>query len=245
MQFKGYWRTKSPERFLAEVDNLKERYKIDVIKIWDDNFLAMKSEKISEVTSGLNKMKLKFLCHSRPEHMSEGKIKTLAQNGCIQIGVGVESGNPEYRKQMLNRQMSNETIVSAFKNCRKHNITASAYCMIGMPDESREDILMTARLLREAQPHVIVHAIFTPYEGNSLYNYAKEKDYIDENIDHEDYMRCFMHMPSISAKEIESLYRTFYYYCRLDDSYYPLIQKGESDPKILESLVSLLENNDS
>lgn len=211
------------------------------MKFWDDDFLAMDIERLTAVTKGLKKMDLKFLCHSRPEHMNEEKVKVLAENGCIQIGIGVESGNPEYRRRILNRGMSNAKIIEAFRNCRKHNIISSAYCMIGMPDETWDDILSTAKLLREANPHVIVHAIFSPYEGNRLYQYAKEKGYIDKGIDYENTIRCYLNMPSITQQEVEKLFKAFILYSRLDDSYYSLIKQGEQDENTFLRLKAMLE----
>jgi anaerobic magnesium-protoporphyrin IX monomethyl ester cyclase len=239
---KGYWRLKTVKRFLEEVDYLQKKHNLNAIKIWDDDFLAMGMDTVQEVTQGIYKMGLKFLCHSRPEHMNNDKMKILGENGCIQIGVGVECGSPTYREKMLGRKMQDSTVINAFANCRKHGIIASAFCMIGMPDETREDILMTARLLREANPHVIVSAIFTPYEGNSLYEYAKKRGYIDDNIDYEDFWSCFLNMPSIPKEDVENMYRVFRFYCRLDDSFYPKIELAEKDDSLLCELVAELKN---
>ena len=236
----GYWRLKSVDRFLSEIKYLKERHSIQVFKIWDDDFLAMRYDTLKDVGEGLKNMDLKFLCHSRPEHMKEDKISLVAQNNCIQMGVGVECGSLEYRKKYLGRGMPNDVIVGAFNNCRKHKVIATAYCMIGMPNETREDIMLTANLLRDANPHVIVHAIFQPYPGNSLYRVANDSGYIDKDIDWEDYSRCYLNMPSISREEVEKLYRTFLLYCRFPDSMYPTIKKAEEDDKLLEELVDEL-----
>lgn len=240
-QFSGFWRVKSVERMLKEVLYLKRKYKLEAIKFWDDDFLAMDMEKLKAVTAGVRKMRLKFLCHSRPEHMSEEKVKVLAENGCVQVGVGVESGNQEYRRSVLNRKMTDGRIIEAFENCRKYNIISSAYCMIGMPDETREDILATAKLLRKANPHVIVHAIYAPYEGNCLYQYAEKRGYLKGAINYENTAECYLDMPSVSRQEVERLFRTFIFYSRMDDSYYPLIAQAEQDERIFKRLKGLLE----
>ncbi|HAH21825.1 MAG TPA: hypothetical protein DCL49_13115 [Candidatus Omnitrophica bacterium] len=241
-QFSGFWRVKSVARMLKEIRYLNCKYKLEAIKFWDDDFLAMDMEKLKAVTAGVRKMGLKFLCHSRPEHMSLEKVKVLADNGCIQVGVGVESGNPEYRRNVLNRRMTDERIIEAFRNCRKYNIISSAYCMIGMPDETRKDILATARLLREANPHVIVHAIYAPYEGNRLYQYAKSRGYLNGAINYENTAECYLEMPSIPRQEVEKLFRTFIFYSRLEDSYYPLIAQAEQDENIFRRLKVALED---
>ncbi|MDO8748024.1 MAG: radical SAM protein [Candidatus Omnitrophota bacterium] len=239
-QSRGFWRIKSVDRILKEINFLKNKYDLEAVKFWDDDFLAVDIKKIERVTKGIKMMGLKFLCQSRPEHAAEEKIRIIAENGCIQIGIGVESGSQEYRIKKLNRKMTNERIIDAFKSCRKHSISSTAFCMIGMPDETRADILETAKLLRVANPDVINHAIFTPYQGNSLYQYAKEKNYITEDVNYEDYTKCFLNMPLLSAKEVEGLFKTFILYCRLDDSYYELIRKAEVDNEVFRKLKALI-----
>ena len=243
---RGYWRLKSPERFLSEVEYLADRHKVEAVKIWDDDFLAMRESHLIAVSEGMKNLGLKFLCHSRPEHMSEEKIKIVAENGCLQIGVGVEAGNPEYRAKYLGRKMENQTVIDAFQNCKKHGVVGSAYCMIGMPDESREDILMTARLLREAEPSVVVHAIFTPYPGNSLADLAAEKGYINKNeLDLSQMFKCQLTMPSISQLGVEQLYRTFVLYCNFPDSEYERIRLAETDDQMFLELMEEFRVNES
>ena len=172
--------------------------------------------------------------------MSEEKVRIIAENGCIQIGVGVESGNREYREKVLGRRMSDAAIIDAFRNCRKYNIISTAFCMLGMPDETRDDILSSARLLRRADPSVICHAIYAPYRGNRLYDYAEERGYLNTPVDYENTVRCYLDMPSIPAEEVERLFKTFILYSRLDDAFYPLIRQAEEDDGLFQKLMDTM-----
>ena len=57
-------------------------------------------------------------------------------------------------------------------------------------------------------------------------------------MNYEDYTKCFLNMPLLSAKEVEGLFKTFILYCRLDDSYYELIRKAEVDNEVFQELKS-------
>ncbi len=59
-------------------------------------------------------IKLPFWCQTRPETVTEERVKMLKDLGMHSIGVGLESGSPEVR-EILNRKMSNEQIINAFK----------------------------------------------------------------------------------------------------------------------------------
>ncbi len=46
--------------------------------------------------------------------------------------------------------------------------------MVGYPSETREDFLMTKRLIRKIHPDIVAISITTPMLGTDLYDFAKE-----------------------------------------------------------------------
>jgi len=124
---------------------------------------------------------LPFWCQTRPETITEEKIKLVEGAGAQSISVGVESGSPEMRK-LLNRPMSNKLIINAFEILNKTNLRVCANNIIGIPDETREHIFETIGLNRKLNRKLgkirsMVH-IFTPYKGTKFYNLCIQKGYI-------------------------------------------------------------------
>ena len=228
-RFRGehkYYRIKNISKVLDEVNSLVHEYKLEAIKIWDDDLFAIPLDKFRELCKGLRSIGIKFLSHARPENVTLEKAKIVAEAECIQVGIGVESGNELYRRKYLKRFMKNETLIKAFDILKNYNIVRSAYCMIGMPDETRNNIFDTIRLFRRIKPEVVVQAIFVPYKGNSLYNYAEQKGYLAHLSQPYDYSYMFspyLRMPTISDNELMGLNKTFNLYIKLPKIMYPFI----------------------
>jgi len=58
-------------------------------------------------------LRIPFWFNTRPETMTEEKVRMLEEIGCFRVGIGLEHGNPEFRERMLNRKVSNERIIEA------------------------------------------------------------------------------------------------------------------------------------
>jgi radical SAM superfamily enzyme YgiQ (UPF0313 family) len=48
--------------------------------------------------------------------------------------------------------------------------------MMGLPTETREEVMETVRLMKEIDPDYYSPAFFTPHPGTELYDYAVEHD---------------------------------------------------------------------
>ena len=94
------------------------------------------------------KVGLPFFCQSRLDTLTEEKTKLLAEMGCKTIAVGLEHGSEKIRRELLNKSLSNDQIISAFKELAKYDISPAINNMIGLPDETREDVFETIRLNR-------------------------------------------------------------------------------------------------
>jgi radical SAM superfamily enzyme YgiQ (UPF0313 family) len=53
--------------------------------------------------------------------------------------------------------------------------------MLGIPNESKEDLKKTYQLIKEIKPEIHSPTYFTPVPGSLLYNYCKEKNLIKIN----------------------------------------------------------------
>ena len=59
---------------------------------------------------------------TRAEVVTEEKLRLLRDAGCLNISIGIESGNEHLRKEILRRGMTQEQITEAFKLCKKTGI---------------------------------------------------------------------------------------------------------------------------
>lgn len=55
--------------------------------------------------------------------------------------------------------------------------------MMGLPDETLEDIQMTVDFIHEIKPLRAILSVFTPYPGDHLYEVCKSRGLIDDRPD--------------------------------------------------------------
>jgi radical SAM superfamily enzyme YgiQ (UPF0313 family) len=157
-----------------------------------------------------DRIRLPFHVMIRPEMAQKGKLTLLKEAGCKLVRIGVESGNEEFRRTVLNRHVSNRDIIEAFEEADKLGLKTSAFNMVGLPGETPGLIRETIALNKRIRPNHIDVSVFYPFPGTELYKVCQERGYLTG----EERTSCFanksvLQMPSISTKEIASYYRMF------------------------------------
>ncbi len=66
--------------------------------------------------------------------------------------------------------------IQAAAVCRKYGITIWANYMLGLPTETKEEIMDTVSMLKEIDPDYYSPAFYTPHPGSDLYDYCEEHD---------------------------------------------------------------------
>ncbi|MFA6317110.1 MAG: radical SAM protein [Elusimicrobiota bacterium] len=180
---KGRVRSRSLDQFIREAAGLKERYGLHLMSFFDENFLGYpRLEELCEKWKA--SVDLPFMMQTRVETIEPKKLQILKRMGCITISVGIESGDEGFRRKMLNRRYSNETVVRAFRWLREAGIRTTANNIIGFPHENEEQIKRTVALNRECRPDSVKVAYFAPYIGSALHALCLKEGLIkDELID--------------------------------------------------------------
>ena len=165
---KKYVRYSSPERAIAEIEDVVKNWKFDTYIIDDDVFTVNKKWLLDWTVKYPNKLKyLKYECNTRFECIDEEILRALKDTGCSLIKFGLESGSEQIRKG-LNRNITNEKIQDVFALVKKHGIQAHTFNIIGFPNETRRDLWKTIRLNQKIKPDRCQVSIFYPYPGTKL-----------------------------------------------------------------------------
>lgn len=224
----SYFRKKTIERVIDEIRFYRDTYGLNYVYFTAETFLSMNEEDFEKFISLYKEIKLPFWCQTRPETISENRIKALEEICCNRISVGLESGNEVVRKRVLNRVMSNEEILKAFEILARSTISVSVNNIIGIPDETREQVFDTINLNRSIKSDSLTVSIFTPYKGSALWRYCINKGYISKDDFSADSVKAsILTMPSLSKDEIRGLLRTFSLYVKFYKSDYELIKRAE------------------
>ncbi len=226
-RYRGYgkWhRMKDVDLIDRDISTYISLYDPEYFFIISETFLAVASSYFDRFVKMYGRYRIPFWMNTRPETIKDEYIGILKEIGLERMSIGVECGNEKYRKEVLNRNYSNESLENVFNICRKHDIKVSANVMIGLPDETREMIFDSIRLIKDLKPVSLGLCIFQPYKGTRLYEYAARKGYVDRSrIVSNSIYEPVMTDSRISPKELKKLLFTFNLYARLDESKWPLI----------------------
>ncbi|NPV58884.1 MAG: B12-binding domain-containing radical SAM protein [Actinobacteria bacterium] len=146
---------------------------------FDDDILTLDREWFRELVERYREeVDLPFICNSRVNVLDEETVALFARAGCSVICMGIESGNEEMRRKVLNRHMSNRDIVRAFRLCRSYGIKTVSTNMTALPDEDLSSLLDTIKINAMARPHCMQVSTYHPYPNTRLYSYCEEKGYL-------------------------------------------------------------------
>lgn len=124
------------------------------------------------------KYKIKFNVLCRVDLFDEEICKNLEEAGVRIIKFGVESGSPRIRKQILNRNITDEAIINAFRICDKYKAETWAFNMIGLPTETKEDLYKTFELNAILKPDNFWLSIYYPINKTALYDFCAKNNLI-------------------------------------------------------------------
>ena len=92
----------------------------------------------------------------------------MKRAGCVEIGVGVESGSQKIL-DIVDKKETVEQNAAFVVLCKQVGITANVFIMIGLPGEDYETVEETRRWMERVRPHKFGFNIFMPYAGTPVY----------------------------------------------------------------------------
>ena len=225
-----FYRVFSLKKIQEDLNYYVERYNPGYIYFTADTFLSISRKELDEFCDIYKKFKIPFFIQSRPETLSDYKIKKLKEVGLARYAVGIEHGNEKYRANMLKRLYTNENLLKSLKILSDNKISFSVNAIIGFPDETYDLAMDTVELCRQIEGWDDCKAsIFQPYYGAPLRSYCVKKGYIPKDLICPDNTEeSLMDMPMFSKAEISGLYRTFIFYLRLPKDRWSEIKIAES-----------------
>lgn len=225
-----FLRKKNIDRLMEEIKYFVKEYNPELIYVIDDTFLARSDEELEAFVEKYKEFRIPFWMNTRPETITQKKVDLLKEMNCYRMSIGVECGNEQFRRDKLKRFGTNQDILRSMEILSKSGIAFSVNNIIGFPDETRELIFETIELNRQFSGYdSLTVSIFTPYHGSKLREEAIQKGYLDrEIITTHTTSSSLLNMPQLSAKEIDSLMRTFTMYVGFPKKWWPYIRQAEN-----------------
>ena len=173
----------TPKYVVNEIKEIIDTYHAKEIHIWDDLFIANKKrlKKISELirSEGINDM-VAFGCTCRANLMDHEICKILKSMNVGSISFGIESGSDKILKYLKNNTVTVEQNKFAIDIAKKYGFIVGGSFMIGSPCETKEDMKMSLKFLKQNKIDVGRVCVTTPFPDTEIWNYAKEKGLVDD-----------------------------------------------------------------
>ena len=179
--------------------------------IIDDTFTASRN-RVIEICNEIirHNLKIQFRANARVDLIDEELLIALRRSGCCRLYYGVESGVQRLLDK-LHKGITLSMINNVFKTTQNEGIETCAYVMIGLPDETYNEIIQTISFTQSLNADQIQLNVFEAYPGTKIY-----ESLLSEGVIRHDYWQSFSRNPSnqfqlkefrtgIALNEIESL----------------------------------------
>lgn len=171
----GKYRTFPAKKVVDEMEESISKYRAKEIYFDDDDFTIDKQHILSICEEILTRnLKVKWSCMGDAINVAEKVLKTMAESGCVGIKFGIESGSEKILKN-VGKPIDFKKVKEIIKSCRKYRIKTQASFIIGLLEETVEDIKKTIRFANSLDVDSIQISIATPFPGTEFFKTAKEK----------------------------------------------------------------------
>ena len=195
------YRLRSPENVINEMLYLKGRYRYRSVTFWDDTFTFNKKwvnefcdryEKTEIGASITACSRADIICNNEP------MVKRMAEAGVGLLIIGMESGSQRIL-DLIKKGTTVEQNIEAARICKKYGIQVFATYMYGLPTETREESLATAKMIDKIRPEFPSPFWFTPIRGTDIYDFCESNDLILDETKERTIARTGVFKPSIKG----------------------------------------------
>lgn len=163
---------RSPSMMKAELDYLKERYKIEAVLLKDEVCIHPNSKISTGLCEVLGESGLMWRGQTTTR-ANYDQLRIARESGCQELAVGIETVDDGVMKRMDKGWQSQKQIREFIDNCRKVGIKIKVCLIFGLPGEPCNIVEKTLHFLEETKPEFVSLSGFCPLPGSPVYRDPK------------------------------------------------------------------------
>jgi O-antigen biosynthesis protein len=173
----------SAARIVSDIEHLIEHYGAKGVYFREDNF-TLDRKRVVEFCKLLmdRHIDIRWACESRVDSLDNELLELMHKAGARGFYFGIESGSQRILDE-LHKGISVDQIRTCFRLCNEIGFNTAASVIVGLPQETDEDIAATDSLLSEIKPTVTWHNVFVGIPSSKLYRHVIDRklyEFIDD-----------------------------------------------------------------
>jgi radical SAM superfamily enzyme YgiQ (UPF0313 family) len=181
--FKGkgdFLRKRSIPNVIEEFKQNLAKYDVKFVSVHDDNFTTDPHwvEEFCEVYR--REVNLPWYCFGYPTTIKPRLVSAMKAANCATIFMGVDSGDPDIRRNYMERPMPDELIYRSAQLIKDAGIGLQVSCIYGNPGETPEQMFKTLNMVDKIKPTQSSAYVFYPFPKTKLHDMAVQQGYLDE-----------------------------------------------------------------
>lgn len=164
---------RSVQNIIDELVVIKH-FGFEAVMFYDDS-IAINKERLINLCKSIERLDFVWRCFVRSDQVSEELFQRMAEAGCYEVLIGIESGS----NRILKNICKNETVEqhkNAVKWAKMAGIKVKALMIAGLPGENWESIEESKNFIKEAKPDSLDVTILSVYPGCDIHANPKNYD---------------------------------------------------------------------
>jgi radical SAM superfamily enzyme YgiQ (UPF0313 family) len=176
-------RRRSPKKVIEELSFLKKEFpKVNKVVFNDDEFL-INHDWVTEFCRLLKEknLEIEWYCAARVTSINEEIVRLIKSAGCERLSLGLESASQKMLSYM-NKHINLKQVSDAFDICKKQNLPALVFLMVGLPGEDGRTINETIEFIKKLNlDFLYLPSVYTLFPGTKTYELAKKQGFISDD----------------------------------------------------------------
>lgn len=203
------FRARSPEKFLAEMHDLRRRFGVDEFEFIDDTFnmdRGRAEEILARIRTELPGARLLFPNGLRADLLDDELVSRFVGAGTYYVSLAVETASPRIQR-LIEKNLDLDRTRASMDAFARHRTLLNGFFMLGFPTETREEMEQTVAFALDS-PLLIASFFFVmPFPGTALYRGLDKatKAFLDKQPSHMLYDSPLINISAASDRELKAV----------------------------------------
>ena len=168
----------SADYVCKELKEIKEKYEFNAVLFFDDVF-TLKPKRLKKICNFLKEEGMLWRCFVKSNTVNEKMLEMMAQSGCKEIGMGIESGSEKLLEEIYkgNTVDQGKRVIEWAHNA---GIRVKGFFIVGMPGESYDTIEETKQFINDCPCDDYDFSLLTVLPGSKIWANPKRYDIVFE-----------------------------------------------------------------